>query len=219
MQLNGMATELSISSVAPGGFSVIGMLGGPGSGKGTQCKLLAQAFNLNHISIGDIMRQEMNRAGSEYASIIEQNMRAGTVAPKEVTIPVLKSHMLEALQQGTDLFVLDGFPRSLEQALFFEEVVAPIELVIVLECPDATLVDRLLPRERFDDNLENIRKRLRTFHETTSKVVDLYRGRGKVKAVNAADAVETVHQQLVEVLKFKEPKSQDTIGGPVSEQV
>lgn len=103
-----MQTKQSSSEAGSGGFAVIGVLGGPGSGKGTQCSLLAQTFKLKHISIGDVMRQEMKREGSEYAAIIEQNMRAGTVAPKEITIPILKSHMLAASRQGTDLFVLDG---------------------------------------------------------------------------------------------------------------
>ncbi|KAI1114995.1 adenylate kinase-domain-containing protein [Nemania sp. NC0429] len=198
---------------------VIGVLGGPGSGKGTQCSLLAETFKLKHISIGDVMRQEMKREGSEYASIIEQNMRAGTVAPKEITTPILKFHMLAASRQGTDLFVLDGFPRSLEQAQFFEETVAPIKFVMVLECPDTILVDRLLPRERFDDTLENIHKRLRTFHETTSEVIDLFRNQGRVKRINADNDVEAVNHQIVELLKSKQWESEtsgkETANGPV----
>lgn len=71
----------------------------------------------------------------------------------------------------------------------------------MLECPDTILIDRLLPRERFDDNLENIHKRLRTFHETTSKVIDLFRCRGKVKTINANDDVEAINHQLAELLK------------------
>lgn len=108
VRVNTMQTGQSSSDAGSEEFAVIGVLGGPGSGKGTQCTLLAQTFKLNHISIGDVMRQEMKREGSEYASIIEQNMRAGTVAPKEITIPILKSHMLAASCQGADLFILDG---------------------------------------------------------------------------------------------------------------
>ncbi|KAI0200960.1 P-loop containing nucleoside triphosphate hydrolase protein [Astrocystis sublimbata] len=165
------------------------------------------------------MRQEMKREGSEYASIIEQNMRAGTVAPKEVTIPILKSHMLAESRQGTDLFVLDGFPRNLDQAQFFEDTVAPIQFVIVLECPDAILIDRLLPRERFDDSLENIHRRLHTFRQTTSKVLHLFHGRGKVKTVKADDDVESIHQQLVEILQSRQRESQGGEIATTNEQV
>ncbi|KAK5630367.1 hypothetical protein RRF57_006082 [Xylaria bambusicola] len=122
-----------------------------------------------------------------------------------------------ASRQGTDLFILDGsdgdetigFPRSLEQAQLFEETVALIEFIIVLECTDALLIDRLLPRERFDDNLENIRKRLRTFYETTSKVVLFFRGRGQVKTVNTHDDVKTIHHQLVDILESRKREYQE----------
>ncbi|KAI0905764.1 adenylate kinase-domain-containing protein [Ustulina deusta] len=195
----------------PKTFAVIGILGGPGSGKGTQCRLLSETFKLDHISIGDVLRAELEREGSENAAIIEQNMRAGTVGPKEVTIGILKSHMLEASQRGTDLFVLDGFPRNLEQARYFEETIAPIELIIVLECPDTVLVDRLLPRRRFDDNLENIRKRIGTFRETTSHVITCYQDRGKVKTIKADDTIETVNEQLTNLLEARERRTQDRV--------
>jgi UMP-CMP kinase len=229
-----MHTTTSDSQARSKTFKVIGMLGGPGSGKGTQCKLLAQAFKIDHISIGDVLREELKREGSEYATIIEQNMRAGTVGPKEITIGILKSHILEAARGGTELFILDGmcviallfakprldvveqssdtakpagFPRNIEQAQFFEETVGPIDFVIVLECSDAILTDRLLPRERFDDNLDNIRKRIRTFHSSTSQVIDSFRIRGKVKAINADNTVELINEQLVEILKAREVAS------------
>ncbi|KAI1119873.1 adenylate kinase-domain-containing protein [Nemania abortiva] len=188
-------------------FSVIGVLGGPGSGKGTQCKLLAQASKLNHISIGDVLREELKRKGSEYAAIIEQNMRAGTVGPKEITVGILKSYILAAAREGTDLFILDGFPRNLEQAQYFEEIIGPIEFVIVLECPDAILTDRLLLRKRFDDNLESIRKRLRTFHDTTSQVIESFSNQGKVKAIDANNSIEAINEQLVRILEAREEAS------------
>ncbi|KAI0802149.1 adenylate kinase-domain-containing protein [Xylaria sp. FL0064] len=185
-------------------FAVIGILGGPGSGKGTQCRLLSKRFILGHISVGDVLRAEMEREGSEHAAIIEQNMRAGTVGPKEVTIGILKSHILEASQKSINLFVLDGFPRNREQAQYFEEMVAPIEMVIVLECPDEVLIDRLLPRGRFDDKLENIRKRIRTFHETTSQVIKVYEDRGKVQTIKADSSIEAVNVQLTHLLEARE---------------
>lgn len=87
---------------------IIGMLGGPGSGKGTQCELLSQKFDLVHISVGDVLRQEMNRQGSPYAEIIRQNMMTGKIGPKEITIAVLKDHILRSIAQGMDSFILDG---------------------------------------------------------------------------------------------------------------
>lgn len=87
---------------------IIGMLGGPGSGKGTQCGLLSQRFDIAHISIGHVLRQEMQRPGSQYAEIIRENMIAGRVGPKEITISIVRDHMLRSVAQGTRAFILDG---------------------------------------------------------------------------------------------------------------
>jgi UMP-CMP kinase len=87
---------------------VIGMLGGPGSGKGTQCRLLADAFNLRHLSVGDVLRTEMNREGSPFVEEIRNNMLAGRVVPKEITVGVLRQHIVCAMQEGIKTFVLDG---------------------------------------------------------------------------------------------------------------
>ncbi|KAJ8133261.1 hypothetical protein O1611_g365 [Lasiodiplodia mahajangana] len=192
-------------------FTVVGVLGGPGSGKGTQCKLLAQDYKLAHISIGDVLREEMKRKDSKYAAIIEQNMRAGTISPKEITIGILGAHIQAAVREGTDLFVLDGFPRNLEQAQYFEEVIGPVELVIVLECPDDILINRLLPRMRFDDNLESINKRLRTFHETTSQVINWFSEQREVVTLNAETSIEAINKRLVEILANKEEESRRNI--------
>lgn len=94
------ATRIQSSEV-----HIIGLLGGPGSGKGTQSKRLSQEYEINHISVGDILRAEADREGSEYAPIIKQNMLAGTVGPREITIKILKSHILKA---ATRVFILDG---------------------------------------------------------------------------------------------------------------
>jgi UMP-CMP kinase len=84
------------------------MLGGPGSGKGTQCQMLSQVFELAHISIGDVLRQEISRPGSEYADIIRENMMAGRVGPKEITISILRDHIRRSVAKGTRAFILDG---------------------------------------------------------------------------------------------------------------
>jgi UMP-CMP kinase len=87
---------------------VISMLGGPGSGKGTQCQMLSQKFDLAHISIGDVLRQEINRPGSQYADILRENIMAGRIGAKEMTVSILRDEMLRIVAQGTRCFVLDG---------------------------------------------------------------------------------------------------------------
>ncbi|KAF5018781.1 hypothetical protein F66182_9231 [Fusarium sp. NRRL 66182] len=191
---------------------VICIAGGPGSGKGTQCRWLEQTFRLQHISIGDILRDEMNRPSSPYADIIRQNMMAGTIGPKEVTLGVLKSHVLRSMQHGTNVFLLDGeyglllvlkhpanrsgFPRNLEQVGYFEEAIGQIELVVLLKCSEDVLVDRLLQRGRFDDSDETIRGRLETFNEATSRIIEVFESRGRLKVIDGERTVAEVSEQL-----------------------
>jgi cytidylate kinase len=87
---------------------IVSILGGPGSGKGTQCALLQQRFLCAHLSVGDVLRAEAAKPDSVYASIIAENMRLGRVGPKEITVDILQTHMEEALDAGVRTFFLDG---------------------------------------------------------------------------------------------------------------
>jgi len=87
---------------------IISILGGPGSGKGTQCRLLSHNFSVEHVSIGSMMRDEMNRLGSPYASAIREAQLKGTLGSKDVTIGILRHRMLEAVAKGSKVFALDG---------------------------------------------------------------------------------------------------------------
>lgn len=179
--------------------TLIGMLGRPGCGKGTQCRWLAQTFAIEQISIGEVLRAEMDREGSQYAATIRENMLAGTVGPKEVTIPLLKSHVVAASAAGAKVLVLDGFPRTLDQLESFEDVVGRLDFVILLDCSADMIFDRLLPRGRFDDNVDNIRRRLLTFDTTTAKVIHEFTVQGRIKIVDAARPVERVSDQLASI--------------------
>lgn len=87
---------------------LVGMLGGPGSGKSSQCRLLAQTFKVEHVSVGDLLRAEMNRQWSPYASTIRGHMMEGTIGPKELTVGLLKSHIHQCFDQGMRVFIIDG---------------------------------------------------------------------------------------------------------------
>jgi len=90
------------------GALFISILGGPGSGKGTVGRWLQDRFNFEHISMGDIMRAEMHRAGSPHADLIRECMREGTLGPKEIGIGLLKARVARDIDHGTTVFVLDG---------------------------------------------------------------------------------------------------------------
>jgi len=111
--------------------TVIYVLGGPGAGKGTQCGRLVEDFNFSHLSAGDLLRAEQHREGSQYGDLIRTCIREGNIVPQEVTIKLLEMAMARELEarsgpgwtDGRGRFLIDGFPRKMDQALTFEETV------------------------------------------------------------------------------------------------
>ncbi|GLT89282.1 hypothetical protein SLE2022_072710 [Rubroshorea leprosula] len=138
--------------------TVVFVLGGPGSGKGTQCANIVQHFGYTHLSAGDLLRAEIS-SGSENGTMIQNMIKEGKIVPSEVTIKLLQKAMQES---GNNKFLIDGFPRNEENRAAFEAV-TKIEPAFVLffNCPEGEMERRLLNRNqgREDDNIETIRKR------------------------------------------------------------
>lgn len=102
----------------------------PRLGKGTQCSLLVEKYHFTHLSAGDLLRAEQDRPGSQYGDLIRTYIREGQIVPMEVTIKLLENAMHAAIQSksgssgwedGKGRFLIDGFPRKMDQALKFEE--------------------------------------------------------------------------------------------------
>ncbi|KAI1736927.1 uridylate kinase [Xylaria scruposa] len=180
--------------------TVLFVLGGPGAGKGTQCERLVAAYGFTHLSAGDLLRAEQNRAGSQYGELIKDYIKNGLIVPMEVTIALLENAMRDAMTAAaaankstsprlTGKFLIDGFPRKFDQAVKFEEAVCPARFVLFYDCPEEEMERRLLERGktsgREDDNAESIRKRFRTFVETSMPVVDYYEKQDRVVRVRA----------------------------------
>ncbi|KAI1127941.1 uridylate kinase [Nemania abortiva] len=178
--------------------TVLFVLGGPGAGKGTQCARLVAAYGFTHLSAGDLLRAEQNRAGSQYGELIKDYITNGLIVPMEVTIALLENAMRDAMSSSSSpdstsppkgKFLIDGFPRKFDQAVKFEEAVCPAKFVLFYDCPEAEMERRLLERGktsgRDDDNAESIRKRFRTFVETSMPVVDYYEKQDRVVRIRA----------------------------------
>jgi 5'-deoxynucleotidase YfbR-like HD superfamily hydrolase len=103
--------------------AVLILSGGPGVGKGTQCSRLAREFDFCHISVGDLLRNEGNRPSSPYKDFIPESIQKSVLIPAPFTTELLSEEMNKAQAQGTRRFLLDGFPRSVEQATDFESKV------------------------------------------------------------------------------------------------
>ncbi|OAA33783.1 uridylate kinase [Moelleriella libera RCEF 2490] len=206
---------------SPADTTVIFVLGGPGAGKGTQCANLVREYGFTHLSAGDLLRAEQDRPGSQFGDLIRDHIKNGLIVPMEVTIKLLENAMRESLDNnkkqqqsnneknspvattsagagsaGGGRFLIDGFPRKLDQAHKFEESVCAARMVLFFDCPEAVMEERLLERGktsgRADDNADSIRKRFRTFVDTSMPVVEYYAAQAKVVKIDATPAPDHV---------------------------
>ncbi|KAG5363402.1 Uridylate kinase [Yarrowia sp. B02] len=192
------------AAFGPNEVSVIFVLGGPGAGKGTQCAKLVDEYGFVHLSAGDLLRAEQTRPNSQYGKLIADCIKAGSIVPQEVTIGLLKNAMKESVAEGKTRFLVDGFPRKMDQALKFEEDVAVSKFTLFFECPEEVMLKRLLKRGetsgRTDDNIESIRKRFVTFIETSMPVVDYFETQDRVVVVDCKQDPDVVYSNVKDAL-------------------
>lgn len=150
-----------------------------------------------HLSAGDLLRSEQSRPGSRYGSLISDCIKEGKIVPMHVTISLLSNAMEEAEKNGlSSHFLIDGFPRKMDQCLEFESKVCPCKAALFFDCTEETMLERLLERGktsgRADDNVESIKKRFRTYIETSMPVISYLRDQDKVITIDANKSKEAV---------------------------
>jgi adenylate kinase len=182
------------------------MIGAPGAGKGTQAVRIAQHFRVTHISSGDLLRKHVTEQTS-IGKQISRYMEAGDLVPDSVVMDLLRKPIVSA--NATGGYVLDGFPRTLEQAQAAYKVAVDlgvaVQVVVHLVVPHDELVRRLLERGadsgRSDDNLETIEHRLRVYDAKTLPMLDYYAEREQLITVDGARAVDEVSQGVITALE------------------
>jgi len=174
---------------------VVFVLGGPGSGKGTQCSNIVKNFHFVHLSAGDLLREEMN-SGSKHGEMIQTMIKNGEIVPSEVTVGLLWKAMQNSEKKR---FLIDGFPRNEENNSSWENQMSEkvdFRFILFFDCPEEVMQDRVLKRGessgRTDDNLDSIKKRFNTYLNSTLPVVDAYEKQNRVVRVNADRSLETV---------------------------
>lgn len=174
---------------------VVFVLGGPGSGKGTQCANIVEQFGYTHLSAGDLLRAEI-KSGSENGTMIQNMIKEGKIVPSEVTVKLLQRAMQES---DNDKFLIDGFPRNEENRAAFEKVTGIVpEFVLFFDCSEEEMERRLLGRNqgRVDDNIETIKKRFNVFVESSLPVIEHYGANNKVKKIDAAKPITEVFEAV-----------------------
>ncbi|CAG2189839.1 AK [Mytilus edulis] len=183
---------------------VLFVIGGPGSGKGTQCAKIVEKYGFCHLSSGDLLRAEV-QSESDRGKRLNEIMEKGELVPLDEVLALLRDAMEKKVSEGVKCFLIDGYPRELEQGERFEKEVAGCTGVLYFEVSDDTMTQRLLERGktsgRVDDNEETIKKRLETFHNQTKPLIDHYKDKS-----NIIKAEGTVDEIFTEVQKYMDSK-------------
>ncbi len=168
--------------------------GRPGAGKGTQGARLARRLGVQHLSTGDLLRDEI-AIGSPLGSAVERLVAAGRLVPTGLILAIVECNLVAG---G---YVLDGFPRTLEQAevLFNREGLAPT-LAIEIVVPAHTALARLVARGRRDDELSVADKRLAIYETETAPALDWLDRRGILVRVDGNDSPDAVEQHVLQAL-------------------
>lgn len=179
------------------------IFGPPGAGKGTQAELLASKLNLNHFSTGQILRDAV-AAETGLGQKAKAIMNTGNLVPDDIMIGVVEETL--SIENDKDGFILDGFPRTIEQAkalgLIFNKLGFDDVKVINLEVKDEELITRLLARGRSDDSEETIKNRLNVYLESTEPVLNYYKECNKpILNINGIGEIEFINNTIIETLE------------------
>ena len=202
------------------------LLGAPGAGKGTQAKRLSEKYNILHISTGDIFRENIKNS-TEIGKIAKSFIDKGQLVPNDVTVEIVKER-LEQEDCKAQGYLLDGFPRNIEQAIELDKF-SKIDIVLNIDVDLNKLVKRITGRRvcpkcgasyhvttlngdtlcsrcktelilRDDDNEETVTKRIEVYNKQTAPLIEYYKNQGKLFAVDGNLGIDETFNQIIKVL-------------------
>ena len=182
------------------------IMGPPGVGKGTQASHIKSKLNIAHLSTGDILRTEIEKK-TDTGVQAKLYMDAGKLVPDRVLLDIIQDRIKNADCDGG--YLLDGFPRTLPQAVGLEKIMESInhalDRVISLTADEGELVERLIKRGaesgRSDDTPDVIRNRQKIYWEQTAPLLDFYQKKGILKDVDGLGEISEITERILTVLK------------------
>ena len=175
------------------------LLGPPGAGKGTQAEKLAEKLGIPHISTGDLFRYNISNE-TELGLEAKKYLDAGDLVPAKLTNALVDDRLNDA--DAADGFILDGFPRSVEQAETLREMLAArntkLDAVLEFRVSEDELLSRLKSRGRADDTDDVILNRMKVYRDETAPLLDYYQG--ELKTVDAVGSLDEVFARALRSL-------------------
>ena len=178
------------------------LFGPPGAGKGTQASAMVEKYNLHHISTGALLRKEI-AAGTELGKKAHELIEKGCLVPDDVVEAMIESEFDSV--KGIDGFLLDGYPRTIEQARTLDRMLArkneSLTSVISIMIPDEMIFDRIRRRAKIegredDASDEVIANRITTYHQKTEPLVSFYKDAGKYAEIDGSGTIEEVQKAI-----------------------
>ena len=182
------------------------LFGAPGCGKGTQALRLKEHYGIDHVSTGEVIRDEIRR-GTELGRSMEVYLKSGRLAPDEIVIGMIEHYVTEHMNAAGCIFA--GCPRTTVQAEEFDKILAKhglkVDVMVDIHVPEEELIRRILLRGkdsgRADDASEEvIRGRLDVYRAQTAIVSDYYAAQGKYASVNGTGSMEEVFSRIATVI-------------------
>lgn len=183
------------------------LFGPPGAGKGTQAKILIERFNIVQISTGDMLREEV-KSGSDLGKLAKEIMDKGNLVSDEIIMSMIKKRITKPdCENG---FILDGFPRTYNQAVNLDTILNSLNLkidkVIEINVDEKLLLQRILNRAsenqstRDDDNSEILKNRIIVYKKDTLPVLEYYRKLNKLYTVDGMQNIEEVSKNILKII-------------------
>ena len=183
-------------------------LGPPGSGKGTQAQILTKKLNYIHISIGDLLRENISNQ-TDLGKLASKYVSSGELVPDDLIIDLVNSSIvdLQSKESSSKGVILDGFPRTINQATALENKIKELNVfiksVVYLDISDEKILSRLLNRGRDDDEPELIRNRLDVYRNQTEPLLVFYDERKLLNSINGDQELDDVNNNIMNVLRAK----------------
>ena len=205
------------------------LFGAPGSGKGTQAKELSEHYNINKISLGDILREEVKK-NSPLGNTVKGYMERGVLVPDDVVAKVIEENI------GGESFILDGYPRNLNQAMYLDNILSKkntaLDVALYLDVDSQTIIKRLQMRrvcpkcganyhlinmppkkegvcdlcgaelvQRRDDNPQVIKERINVFLKESKPLLDFYRDKNILINIDARNDKDKVLNEIGRIIE------------------
>lgn len=174
--------------------------GPPGSGKGTVSEQLLKKKNFKHLSTGELIRKEM-----ENNKELKEMMASGKLLDDKMVQDMVASYLSDLKEEEKKNLILDGFPRTLDQAKFLKKI-CDVKVVIAYEIPKEVSIQRIVNRNqgRADDNEETANERWNQYISLTQPIIEFYDKLGKLHIVDGTQDKDKVYKKTLEILGYDE---------------